>query len=222
MYDQLLNLVPETLHARSGTVLYSGRSAFEGRRPVYLLGLNPGGDPQVQASETVASSIAQARSRVEAQWSAYADESWRGMRPGTATLQPRVLHLFESVGLEPRNVPASNVVFVRSRREAQIEEEKASLLRDCWPLHQAVIDGLGVRVVACMGRAAGSWAREMLGAHELVDTWMEKNQRRWMSTAHAAPSGLQVLTLTHPSIAAWSTAAANPAPLVIAALARAS
>lgn len=37
MHDALLDLVPAALHGRSGGVLYSGRSAFERRRPLYLI-----------------------------------------------------------------------------------------------------------------------------------------------------------------------------------------
>lgn len=221
MHDSLLDLVPAALHGRSGGVLYSGRAAFEGRRHLYLLGLNPAGDPVAQAGQTIGGSIATARARQESRWSAYADESWRGKPAGTASLQPRVLHLLATIGLEPREVPASNVVFVRTRREAHLRQEKDSLLRSCWPVHAAVIGGLGVRVVACMGGTAGAWARDMLGAHALVDAWEESNDRRWTSTAHAGPGGVQVLTLAHPSVAAWNSEAANPAPLVAAALARA-
>jgi uracil-DNA glycosylase len=84
-----------------------------------------------------------------------------------------------------------------------------------------VIESLGVRVVACMGGTAGSWAREMLGAHDLVESWSEANGRRWTSFTHAGPSGVQVVTLTHPSIAAWNSATADPSALVANALNRA-
>ncbi|WP_426029489.1 hypothetical protein [Caulobacter sp. DWP3-1-3b2] len=221
MLDDLLDLVPEDLRDRSGGVFYSGRSAFRGKRPLYLLGLNPGGDPIRQALETIDRTIKTAKARQADDWSAYADESWRGRAPGTATLQPRVLHLLSNVGLEPRAVPASNVVFVRSARESDLKREKADLLHACWPVHQAAIQALGVGVIACMGHTAGTWAREMLGAHDLVESWSEANGRRWMSCTHVGPSGVQVVTLTHPSIAAWNTAAADPSALVANALNRA-
>lgn len=38
---------------RSGSVFYSGRSAFSRPASLYLLGLNPGGSPERQAAETV-------------------------------------------------------------------------------------------------------------------------------------------------------------------------
>jgi|SRR6478672_6358470 len=219
MHGDLLELVPAELHAHSGGVLYSGRSAFRGPRPLYLLGLNPGGDPAAQGDETIGRSICIARTRSQSEGSAYADESWQDRAPGTATLQPRVLHLLRSLNLEPRSVPASNVVFVRSKREGLLMR-KAELLRDCWPLHEAVIRGLRVRVIACMGATAGAWTREMVGAHELVESWSEQNDRRWTSRTHIGRDGLQVVTLAHPSIAAWNTAAADPSHLVLSALGR--
>ena len=221
MHDEFLKLVPAYLYERSGRVFYSGRSAFDGKRPLYLLGLNPGGDPVRQAEETISRSIVTAKARSEDDWSAYADESWRGRAPGTAPLQPRVLHLLKRVGHDARSVPASNVVFVRSSRESDLARDKSAWLRACWPVHDRVIRALGVAVVACMGGTAGAWAREMLSAHEPVERWSEDNDRRWTSCTHQAPSGIQVVTLTHPSVAAWNSHGADPSALVVAALRRA-
>lgn len=221
MIERLIDLVPKAMRMRSGTVFYSGRAAYAASVPLYLLGLNPGGDPVAQATETIGASLEEARKRREDHWSAYADECWRGRPAGTATMQPRVLHLLKSVGLDPRRVPASNVVFVRSARESALAAEKSALLAACWPLHEEVLRALRVRVVACMGGTAGRWVREMTGAHLLIDRWTERNARCWTSEAHANSTGLQVLTLTHPSVAAWNTSSADPSPLVRAALERA-
>jgi uracil-DNA glycosylase len=135
-------------------------------------------------------------------------------------MQPRVCHLLERLGLAPRSVPASNVVFVRSAREADLDREKSQLLPLCWKVHAEVIERLDVRVVVCFGRTAGSWVREQLHAHDEIDTFEEKNERRWRSHAHAARDGRCVVTLTHPSIADWTLANSDPTPLVERALAR--
>jgi hypothetical protein len=47
------NLVDPTLHERSGKVFCSGRAAFSAPARLYLLGLNPGGSPTLQANETI-------------------------------------------------------------------------------------------------------------------------------------------------------------------------
>src|SRR3546814_127078 len=46
--DQALASLPPWLIERSGSLFYTGREAFAGRRQLYLLGLNPGGDPDLQ------------------------------------------------------------------------------------------------------------------------------------------------------------------------------
>lgn len=212
-----LNELPVPLLSRSGAVFYSGQSAFSGKRPLYLLGLNPGGDPFRQASNTVGSHILNYRMQ-QADWSEYADASWRGAEPGKWGLQPRVLHMLNSLGMDPRLTPASNVVFVRTPREKALKSEKASLLEQCWPVHQAVIEELGVRVVACFGGTAGRWVREMIGAHEFMDSFIESNARHWKSQWHIAPDGRSVVTLTHPSVADWRNPKSDPVALVRRAL----
>ena len=212
-------LTADTL-ARSGSVFYSGRSAFSGPAPLYLLGLNPGGSPERQAAETVKADLVQFRSQ-PADWSAYSDESWEGRAPGTCGMQPRVLHMLRRLNLNPRQVPASNVVFVRSRNEAMLQAEKQQLLRTCWPVHAAVIAALDVRTVVCFGGTAGRWAREQMDAHEAIDSYRETNLRGWASHAHRAPDGRVVATLSHPSRADWMNQAADPTPMVARLLQRA-
>lgn len=219
LHDRLLALVPSDLLERSGRVFYSGRAAFTQPAPLYLLGLNPGGNPIEQATETIGSCIANASSR-PAEWSAYVDDTWRGRTPGSRPLQRRVQHLLRQVGLDPRSVPAANVVFVRSRRESDLEAEKARLLQACWPVHHALIAAMGVRVIACLGGTAGRWVRERLGAGDLIDSFTESNDRHWKSQTHVTHEGLKVVTLTHPSIADWCSPATDPTVLVARALGR--
>lgn len=219
-FEDLLDLVPATLHERSGAVLYSGRAAFSGQKDVYLLGLNPGGSPQLQTKETIKSHVKAALERTRSNWSEYRDESWAGKPPGRHGMQPRILHFCKRLHIDPGLLPASNVVFVRSGREQGLLDEKQSLLTACWPLHDAVIRQLGVRVVVALGGTCGQWVREMTGAHQAVDSFRENNARGWGSDLHSAPSGLMVATLTHPSIAAWNVEATDPTVLVERALAR--
>jgi hypothetical protein len=48
-----LRWIPPGIRDVSGVLLNSGREAFTGSSDVYLLGINPGGDPGVE-TETVA------------------------------------------------------------------------------------------------------------------------------------------------------------------------
>lgn len=211
--EDALDGLSQELLSRSGSVFYSGREAFTGQRPLYLLGLNPGGDPGAQATNTVAKHIHEFRTR-RREWSAYADDSWEGAQPGTWGMQPRVLHMLAQLGLDPREVPASNVVFVRTRDEAALKAEKATLLGECWPVHQAVIDSLGVRAIVCFGGTAGRWVRDKTGANQLLDQFKETNGRGWTSEAHRAFDGRVVVTATHPGRADWRNPAADATPLI--------
>ncbi|SMQ69501.1 Uracil DNA glycosylase superfamily protein [Altererythrobacter xiamenensis] len=217
-----LDALPADILSRSGKVFYVGAEALQKHSQIYLLGLNPGGDPDDRlGGSTIGQDLKAFRER-KAPWSAYADESWRGRPPGTWGMQPRILHLLRGLEANLRFTPASNVVFVRSRRENDLEREKEDLLRACWPVHQAVIDSLRVRVVVCLGQTAGRWVREQLDAHQHVDWFKETNGRGWASHTHQGADGRQVVSVTHPSIANWCNPDADPTSLVVRAMKRAN
>jgi hypothetical protein len=210
--------LPSAVLRRSGSIFYSGKEAFVDRKALYILGLNPGGIPTEVPTVTIADSINEFKRRGEP-WSEYL-ESWEDADPGTWGLQPRILHMLHRLGLDPRAVPSSNVVFVQSRGENELGLEKAELLQSCWPLHQAVIDNLNIRTILCFGGTAGSWVRRQLGAHELIDRFTETNNRGWTNRTHRDEHGRQVITVTHPSRVNWKNPEADPTPLVGRAIAR--
>jgi hypothetical protein len=210
--------LPPSILKRSGSIFYSGKEAFVCRKALYILGLNPGGIPAEVPTATIADSINEFK-RCDEPWSEYL-KRWEGAKPGTWGLQPRILHVLDLLGLDPRAVPSSNVVFVQSRGEKELGLEKAELLESCWPIHQAVIDNLHIRTILCFGSTAGAWVREQLGAKELIDCFKEKNNRGWISRTHRDEHGRQVVTVTHPSRVAWTNPDADPTPLVGRAIAR--
>jgi hypothetical protein len=215
----LIPLIPHSVLDRSGAVFNTGRTGFSSPSPIYLLGVNPGGNPEEHRHETVASQTEQVLRHHPAEWSAFADASWRGRAPGTCGMQPRVLHLIAALGLDARRVPASNLVFARSAGEDSFEGNMVAMAHETWPFHQAVIKHLGVRVVVCFGQTAGNFVRGRLGAHQEVDTFIEDNRRGWRSTLHQQPGGIHVATLSHPSKAKWSVPQTDPSALVKRALA---
>ena len=217
--ENALKNVPASIMMRSGSVFYSGTSAFSQSTDLYILGLNPGGSPLNQNDETVARDLDDWRS-LPARWSSYLDESWQGKPPGTHGMQPRMRHMFDKLGRDLRAVPASNVVFVRSTSEATLSAEKSALLSKCWPVHDAVIRDLGIRTILCLGTTAGRWVREAVGANQLIDKFQEQNARGWTSEAHLGSDGRAVVTVTHPGRADWRNPNADPTPLLGAVLAR--
>jgi hypothetical protein len=211
--------LPSSVLKRSGSIFYSGKEAFVDRKALYILGLNPGGIPAEVPTATIGDSINEFR-QCDEPWSEYSDESWEDADAGTWGLQPRILHMLHLLGLDPRAVPSSNVVFVQSRGEKELGLEKAELLKSCWPLHQAVIDNLHIRTILCFGSTAGAWVRGQLGAHELIDHFTETNNRGWTSRTHRNEHGRQVVTVTHPSRVDWKNPEADPTALVGRAIAR--
>lgn len=218
MIEAFAKLIPAHLYDRSGKVFYSGSEAFERRSPLYVLGLNPGGCPERQAEETVGRHVGWLRDSAPRNWSAYRDERW-GRPEGEAPMQKRVRHMFARLGRDPATVPSSNVVFVRSRRANHLGKgEFERVAADCWPFHQAVVETLGVRVVACLGTMAGSWLRKQLAAERETDRLVEKNNRRWTSRTYRSGSGLAVVVLTHPGVADWRKPRTDPTELIERAL----
>lgn len=216
--ERFAALIPPSLNAEPGKVFYSGRAAFAQSSQLYVLGANPGGDPINYPAETVGNHTHQVLAELPDYWSAYRDEIWEGALPGTYGMAPRVLHLFHQLGLQPDLVPASNLIFVRSRREEQIKERKAALAELCWAFHANVIAVLRPKVILCLGDTAGKYVRMKLGASQLIAQFIEQNNRRWKNQAFSGPSGIRVVVATHPSVVDWSASATDPSALVRDAL----
>ena len=220
MIQDFVRLIPSALGNRNGRVFYSGKRAFESPKKLYVLGVNPGGAPDEHTGQTVSAHTAWLLKSGTDDWSAYRDESWTGLTPGTATLQPRMLHMFRKLNLNPGEVPASNLVFVRSERKAKLSGEFSQLAKECWTFHEAVVNKLRVRVILCLGQDPGDWVCERLGARSQVDEFIEGNNRKWKSRAFRSATGLTVVVATHPSIADWTAPATDPTELVQRALRR--
>lgn len=211
--DHYIELIPAELRHRSGAVFNAGRHAFGNPSDLYMLGLNPGGAPEDHVRETVDFHTNKVLSRAD-NWCEHRDESWDGRAPGTAGMQPRILHLLSSLSLDPGQVPSSNVVFLRTRDEARIQPEFARLAQLCWPLHAAVIARQRVKTVLCFGKTAGRFVRDMTGAHHPIGSLAEDNDRGWACDAFANADGLTIVVATHPSRVAWNNAASDPTPLI--------
>lgn len=207
--EQLAALIPNELMDVPGHAFYTGEEGFTGNRPLYLLGLNPGGD----GTETVRQQFQQLKAARRA-YSAYVTHTWKP----AARIDHNVLHLLRKVSLKPTEVPASCLVFPRTPTEADITKEFERLAALCWPFHESVIRDLGVKVVVCFGKRAGEYVRRQYGAHNEIDQFVERNNRGWRSTTHLAPGGLKVVTVTHPSRADWRNPLADVSPLVARAL----
>lgn len=199
----------------NGKVFYSGRSAFAVQGGIYVLGLNPGGDPKTHPDETISSHTKFIMSRAPADWSAYVDEIWQGKGP---TTQKRICHLLSSLGADVRRVASSNLIFNRSKRIASLQVNLRQQIEICWPVHLAVIQSLKPRAIICFGQACAEEVRKRVDADRHVASFSENNERRWTSCAWRSSKGTTVFQLAHPSIADWTKVATDPSPMVKAAL----
>lgn len=214
MIEEFAKLIPAKFLSASGSVFYSGRQAFASKYGLYIVGLNPGGAPNEKQGDTVEGHTRNILESAPDNWSAYRDESWQGAAPGLWGMQPRVLHLIRSLGYSPETTPASNIIFVRSRRESDISKVAQGLADKCWPFHQAVIEELQPKVIVCFGKRAGLYVQKRIGANEKVDEFIENNKRKWRSLAFKAIDGTYVIIATHPSIADWTTKETDPTPMI--------
>lgn len=213
--DEILGYLPAGIGDRFGSMLMSGRSAWTGERPLYILGFNPGGASGT--GDTVAS-------HTEAIWrhesySSFVHESWAPggrVRPtGEAPLQKSVRYVLDGCGLDPREVPASNVNFIRSATEDALPLDDWGWAEKCWPFHDVMIERLGVRVVLCFGKNAANFVREKVGSHDELERIEHTSRQR--SIVYTGGS-VTVIQAAHPGRFHWYLPKYDILPLVRHAL----
>lgn len=214
MIDFFAKFIPNELMEKSGSVFYSGRNAFSGNKPLYILGLNPGGSEILQNTETVKWHTEKILKNENHNFSEYKDGIWRGKIGGTSKLQLRILHLLKTLNLDASEIPASNVCFVRSPREINIADRIKDYMDSCWSLHQNVIDYLEIKTILCLGKTAGNYVRLKLGANILIDEFVEDNNRKWKTQVYRNDKKQIVIVATHPSIADWTNKKTDISELV--------
>lgn len=229
--EHFSSFIPTELMSTSGIVFYSGHRSMTHEHPLMIIGLNPGGCPDVYAAETIAWHTQRVAEVFPKAWSAYRDDDWSAsnrMHKGnanftsvtaTSRLQRRVLHMLEKLDMDPGAVPSSNIVFARSKRKATLEHDFDDLVEQCWPFHAERIRLLKPKVIVCMGGDSGSALRHKIGAHKQIGSFVEQNKRKWTNRLYEAPNGVRVAVLTHPAIADWTAPPTDPTDLVAQALA---
>lgn len=134
----------------SGQVLYSAASTLR-PGPSYLLGHNPGGDANNRALLTVGGSLDDLPANTI---NSYLDTRWSGrLSIGSSPLQQRVKWLLSELGVDPRDVAASNLIFPRSRVYTFLARKYAPRALDEYPSGH----GTGSAVVFWCRDAFVSW-----------------------------------------------------------------
>ena len=202
--DQFVSSAREHLKGKdllhlSGEVLYSAASTL---RPgaVYLLGHNPGGDEQNVELPTVGTSLDGLPSQT---WNSYIDTQWAGRggkkyAAGEAPLQLRVKWLLEKLGLDPRDVAASNLIFPRSRDAAS--SRFLELSKICWPVHADVLQIVRPQMVIVYGNSGLSPYRFLLDMFEPdSEECQPSGHGAWLCRSFVVPDRFRVVGIPHMS-----------------------
>ena len=216
MIEQFADLVPDHLLDVSGEVFASGRIAFSRRSPIYMLALHPG---EGSAMDTLRANIAETVDGPDGYWCSALDDTWGPEAPGKHPAQKNILMGFADTRFELRETPSSTLIFPRLSGDVEADPDFNAYADASWPMHQAVIDGLGVRMVLCLGKTVGGAVRRRLNAHDLVSEFTETIPvRGWTSTIHANAQGVMVASLSSPWRTDWSNPSLNPLPMCESAL----
>lgn len=180
-----------SIASHSGRVLYSAASTLK-PSAIYLLGLNPGGNPATH-HDTVGESLSKLSER---RVNAYLDESWAGQPAGHSRLQRRVRWLVEHLGFKVREVCASNLIFVRSSDSTGSGYPQTAEL--CWPVHERILHIVQPKAIIAFGNSGASPFR-FLQAHYGATTLASfpSGHGNWQCLGFCMPSGIRVIGLPH-------------------------
>ena len=134
--DFVYKVIPGKDLDKSGAILYSSYHTLKSGK-LYILGSNPGGDPKEQRENTIRRDLEDIK-KLDENYSEYL-EKWGKYEPGQAPLQKSIRYIVENIfGLDVRKVCASNLIFLRSKRENDIDNwrQKAN---EYWPIHKFII-----------------------------------------------------------------------------------
>ena len=229
MIEQFANFIPPELKDCSGAVFYSGRGAFSGIKDIYVLGLNPGGDLSKRSDDTIGRHTDRVLSEKPDRWSEYSCERWwegkqYGER-GKSGIQPSVVYLIEKLGYDPRDIPASNVGFVRSRDKEALKEwcneegiKLDKLYNSCWQVHREVISHIQPKLILCMGREAEGVILKKTDKVESIDKVMI-HEGSYLVEVFQNEHGCRLASVRHPSRGIkWTEERSDPSGIVRQAL----
>ena len=126
-------------------------------------------------------------------------------------LQRRVIWLLSTLGLNPRDVAASNLIFPRSRDAASSQFERFAEL--CWPVHEWILDVVRPRLVIAYGNSDPSPYSFLAWKYGVADPESHPSGHgRWDCRSFLVPGRFRVVGLphlsrykvsAHPEVGAW-------------------
>jgi len=142
--------------------------------PIYFLGLNPAGEPEIGFKEETLKYF----NEKEINWCDYCDEKWvyknRKLRKGEAKLQKNVQNILgyiqEKLVGDPniRPIFSTNLFFFRSPHSDDLKKyEKENY--DCWQYHEEFLKIVQPKIIVCNGNNEALSAYSVLKEHFLND-----------------------------------------------------
>lgn len=182
----------------SGSILYSSADTLKQNGPVYLLGINPGGNPETHKDDTIEKSLDELPAKKDNNY--LDDKDWN------SDLQSRVCWLLENLGLETREVCASNLIFKRSQSKEDIEPKFNEYADICWPVHDKILKMVNPKLIIAVGnewnnpensyKSSYGYLRDKLGCNdEKVCDAGQSPTYKWKS--FKSNSGIVVVGLPH-------------------------
>jgi hypothetical protein len=145
---KLIHLLNPKILDRNGRFLYSGANTLR-RGKIYLLGHNPGGEPEKFKGKDVRFDVENLSRQTSC---AYLDEEWGGKKPGENKLQKRVIWLIKQLGFDIKKVCASNLIFARSGSVAKLHNFR-KLADLCWPAHEFILHIVQPKLLIVFGNS---------------------------------------------------------------------
>ena len=137
--------------ARAGGILYSAAKTL-GPGKLYIMGLNPGGDPE-NSTHNIGKSLDQLPQRTS---NAYIDEAWdnrsRKHEKGQAPLQRRIDFLAQSFGCAIEDVCATNLIFMQTHSARDLEFNRDA--ERCWPVHEMMLAMVRPKLILAFGNSS--------------------------------------------------------------------
>lgn len=182
--------LPRSILDQSGEILYSGSQTLR-RGPIYLLGLNPGGNPN-EHKATVRDRLRDLPSQRRNKYLV----NWGGRKPGAHPLQRGVQWLAAELGVRLEDVCASNLIFARSPDERTSGFPDSA--RHCWPVHRTILAVVKPTLIIAFGKSPYRFLRDQFGPSSEADPF-PAGHANW--TCRAFRSGeVQVVGLPHMSV----------------------
>ena len=163
---------------KPGELIYSSHETLK-KGDLYVLGLNPGLIERNYNADRLENHIDKMLTKTH---NSYLDEDWstdnKKFAVGEAPLQRRMKYLLWTLGYDPKEVCASNMIFASSKDADSVNYGLAGY---CWRFHERILDLVQPKMILCFGVSsvsAYSFLQALTGSPQEPDT-MASGHGKW-------------------------------------------